>query len=144
MGLQSEGCEWKDKYHMMLLVCGILKRVQMNLSTKQSYRCRKHTYGYQGSMLVAQLCPTLQKDYSLPGFSVNGIFQRRTLGWVAIPLSRGSSQPRSPALQLDSLLSEPPGKYHGYQEVRNKFKIRIDIYTLLYVKQITNKDLYST
>ena len=94
MGLQSEGCEWKDKYHMMLLVCGILKRVQMNLSTKQSYRCRKHTYGYQGSMLVAQLCPTLQKDYSLPGFSVNGIFQRRTLGWVAIPLSRGSSQPR--------------------------------------------------
>ena len=53
-------------------------------------------------------------------------------------------EPRSPALQLDSLLSEPPGKYHGYQEVRDKFKIRIDIYTLLYVKQITNKDLYST
>ena len=27
-----------------------LKRVQMNLSTeqKQSYRCRKQTYGYQG------------------------------------------------------------------------------------------------
>ena len=34
----------------------------MNLSTKQSYRSRKQTYGYQGSMLVAQLCLILQKD----------------------------------------------------------------------------------
>ena len=27
-----------------------------------------------------------------------------------MPSSMGSSQPRSPALQVDSLLSEPPGK----------------------------------
>ena len=43
-----------------------------------------------------------------------GILQARILGWVAIPSSRGSShlrdQPRSPTLQADSLLSEPPGK----------------------------------
>ena len=52
--------------------------------------------------------------------------------------------PESPTLQLDSLLSEPLGKYHGYQGVRIKLKIRIDIYTLLYIKQITNKDMYST
>ena len=52
------------------------KRVQMNLSTKQSYRCSKQTYGYQG---------------------VRG----RGINW----------------------------------------KIGIDIYTLLYIKEITNKDL---
>ena len=54
-------------------------------------------------------------DYSLPGSSV---LQARILEWVAIPFSRGSSnpgiEPGSPALQADSLLSEPPGK----QEVK--------------------------
>ena len=39
----------KDKYHMILLIGGIFKeRVQMNLFTKQSHRCRKQNYGYQG------------------------------------------------------------------------------------------------
>ena len=33
-------------------------------------------------------------DCSLPGSSVHGIFQARILEWVAIPFSRGSSQPR--------------------------------------------------
>ena len=43
-----------------------------------------------------QLCPTLcdPGDYSLPGFSVHGIFQARILEWMAISFSRGSSQPR--------------------------------------------------
>ena len=47
-------------------------------------------------VLVAQLCPTLcdPMDYSLPGSSVHGILQARILEWVAIPFSRGSSQPR--------------------------------------------------
>ena len=45
---------------------------------------------------VAQLCLTLcnPMDCSLPGFSIQGIFQARVLEWVAISLSRGSSQPR--------------------------------------------------
>ena len=38
------------------------------------------------------------------------ILQPRILECVAMPSSWGSSQPRSPALQADSLLSEPPGK----------------------------------
>ena len=65
---------------------------------------------------VVQLCPTLwdPMDRSLPGSSVHGIFQARVLEWVAISFSRGSSQPgiepRSPALQADTLPSEPPGK----------------------------------
>ena len=33
-------------------------------------------------------------DCSLPGFSVHGLLQARILEWVAIPFSRGSSQPR--------------------------------------------------
>ena len=33
-------------------------------------------------------------DYSPPGSSVHGILQARNLEWVAIPFSRGSSQPR--------------------------------------------------
>ena len=39
----------KDKYHMILLIVESKKGVQMNLPTKQkqSYRCRKQTYGYQ-------------------------------------------------------------------------------------------------
>ena len=40
----------KDKY-MISLICGIWKKmVQMKLFTKrkESYRCRKQTYGYQG------------------------------------------------------------------------------------------------
>ena len=63
-------------------------------------------------VLVAQSCPTLcdPMDCSPPGSSVLGIFQARILEWVAIPLSRGSSWPRSPALQADSLLFELPGK----------------------------------
>ena len=49
-----------------------------------------------------------------PGSSVNGILQARILEWVAIPspgdLPDPGIEPRSPALQVDSLLSELPGK----------------------------------
>ena len=39
-----------------------------------------------------------------------GILQARIPEWVAMPSSRGSSQPWFPTLQTDSLPSEPPGK----------------------------------
>ena len=44
---------------------------------------------------VAQLCLTLYNpiNCSLPGSSVHGILQARLLEWVAMPASRGSSQP---------------------------------------------------
>ena len=63
-------------------------------------------------VLVAQSCPTLcdPVDCSPPDSSVHAVLQARILEWVAILFSRGSSQPRSPALQTDSLASEPPGK----------------------------------
>ena len=45
---------------------------------------------------VAQPCLTLcdLKDCSPPGSSVHGTLQARILEWVAMPSSRGSSQPR--------------------------------------------------
>ena len=51
---------------------------------------------------------------SPPGSSVHGILQARILEWVAITLLRGDLpepgiEPQSPALQANSLLSEPPG-----------------------------------
>ena len=47
-------------------------------------------------VLAAQSSPTLcnPMDCSQPGSSVHGILQARVLEWVAIPFSRGSSQPR--------------------------------------------------
>ena len=46
--------------------------------------------------LIAQSCPTLcdPVNCSLSGSSVHGILQARILEWVAMPSSRGSSQPR--------------------------------------------------
>ena len=51
-------------------------------------------------------------DFSLPGSSDHGVSQARIQERVAIPFSRGfpnpGIEPRSPTLQADSLLSEPP------------------------------------
>ena len=61
---------------------------------------RQLTYTNNVSALVnaksLQTCPTLcdSMDYSSPGASVHGILQARTLEWVAMPFSRGSSQTR--------------------------------------------------
>ena len=57
-------------------------------------------------MLAAQSCLILCKPMhcSLPGSSVHGILQARILEWVAIPFSKGYSQPRgqtAPALPAD-------------------------------------------
>ena len=47
-------------------------------------------------------------------YTVHGILQDRILEWVAFPFSgdppNPGIEPRSPTLQADSLLSEPPGK----------------------------------
>ena len=67
-------------------------------------------------VLVAQSCLTLCNpiDCGPPGFSIHGILQARILEWIAIP-SPGDHpnpgiEPRSHALQVDSLSSEPLGK----------------------------------
>ena len=58
-----------------------------------------------------------------PGSSVHGILQARILQWVSFPspvdLPDPGIETRSPALQADSLWSEPPG-YHPNQDLIEK------------------------
>ena len=64
-------------------------------------------------MLVTQSCPTLQPiDFSPPASSVHGILQARIPEKVPSPgdFPNPGIEARSPELQADSLLSEPPGK----------------------------------
>ena len=53
-------------------------------------------------------------DCSPPGSSLHGILQARILEWLPFPspgdLPDPGTEPGSPALQADSLLSEPPGR----------------------------------
>ena len=62
------------------------------------------------------VCPTLYEsmDCRPPGSSVHGLLEARTLEWVPLPspgdLPDLRTEAGSPALQADSLPSEPPGK----------------------------------
>ena len=60
---------------------------------------------------VAQSCPTLCNPMD---YTVHGILQARILEWVAVPFSRGLSnpeiEPKNSTLQEDSLPAEPPRK----------------------------------
>ena len=66
--------------------------------------------------LVAQSCLTLESPWTVAHQAPPsmGILQATILEWVAMPSSRGSSQPRNwircPVLQADSLPSQPPGE----------------------------------
>ena len=65
---------------------------------------------------VTQSCPTLcdPMHYCLPDSSIHSIFQARILEWLPFPSPKDLPNPRiesgSPALQADSLPTEPPGK----------------------------------
>ena len=97
-------------------------------------------YGKQICCTAAQGYPMLcdPVDCSPPGSSVQGIFQARVLGWVAIPFSREipnpGIKPRSPKLQADSLPSEPLGGYkqqaflsHSSRGWKSKVKVPADL-----------------
>ena len=65
-------------------------------SPSQDLRWAFVRQGFAVLCLITQLCPTLcdPMDHGPPGSSVHGILQARILEWVAMPSSRGSSQPR--------------------------------------------------
>ena len=71
-------------------------------------------------MLVAQSCPTLcDPMYCSPSVSsVHWILQTRMPEWVAMPspgnLPNSKTEPSSPALEADSLPSEPLGELKIY------------------------------
>ena len=68
---------------------------------------RETIWAQKVKVKVAHSCPTLCHPMN---YTVHGVLQARILEWVAFPFSRGSSQPRSPTLQVDSLPAEPQGK----------------------------------
>ena len=78
-------------------------RIKFYLRKLKSFVCAQSLHS---------LCDPM--DYSLPGSFVRGILQAKILEWEAMPSSRGfpnpDIEPTSPALQADSLPSEPPGK----------------------------------
>ena len=67
---------------------------------------------------VADIIPLIYhsfKKWTVAHQAPHGILQARILEWVAGPFSRGSPrppgmEPRPPALRVDSLPSEPPGR----------------------------------
>ena len=92
-------CVWSEVKHFFSLSISSLFQINTVLKVK---------------VLVTQLYLALcdHMDCSPPDSFVHGILQARILEWITIPFSRGSSrpriEPRSPALQADSLPAEPP------------------------------------
>ena len=76
-------------------------------------------------VLVNQSCPVLchPVDCSPPGSSVHGILQARILEWVAIPLSRGSSQSRDQTWVscIASLVAQVVKNLPAMQEAQVRF-----------------------
>ena len=58
---------------------------------------------------IAQLCLTVTCGLWLPGSSAHGILQARILTWIAMPLFRGSSQPRYQTQVSCLSCTAPPG-----------------------------------
>ena len=84
---------WKLRFLELRMSCGrrcpVLGTNRLKFGQIESHR-------RSVLMLSTQSCPTLcdPVDWSPPGSSVHRMLQARTLEWVAMPSSRGSSQPR--------------------------------------------------
>ena len=82
-----------------LFIFGLLRQAHNPLEsfiTDLQMFFRNRTPIFPCVCLAAQLCPTLcdPVDCNPPASSVHGILQARTLEWVAMPVSSGSSRPR--------------------------------------------------
>ena len=84
-------------------------------------------------VLFAQLCPTLcsPMDCSLPGSSVLGILQARILEWVAIPFSRGSSQPKN-----QTWVSYITGRFFTDWATRENISNRVDLKHFTLIRKV--------
>jgi len=98
---------WIENMNKCVCVCAILHQACGPISSRNVLWCMHAK--------LLQSCPTLcnPMDCNPSGSSVHGILQARTLGWVAISSSRGSSQSRDQTwlTWLSNLTTtEPPGK----------------------------------
>ena len=114
---------------------GVHPSIKPILQMERPYRVTKQIHGWvrahphfsptayssclKVKLLLAQSCLTLcnPMNCSLPGSSVHGLLQARILEWVFPSLGDlldPGIEPRFPALQTDSLPSEPPGKPNAF------------------------------
>ena len=125
-----------------------LSKLQEIVKTRGSWCAEVHEVTkswiwLQSESEVAQSFPTLcdHMDCNLPGFSVLGIFQTRVLEWVAISFSREfphpGIEPRSPALQADSLLTELFLKKQLSNEYSGLISFKIDWFDYVLWKYVT-------
>ena len=74
-----------------------IKVIKNKKSLKKPFQrrsLRNHNECVHAKSLQWCLSPCDPRDCNLPGSSVHGILQARTVEWDAMPSSRGSSQPR--------------------------------------------------
>jgi len=101
-----------------------------------------------------QLCNPM--DCSLPGSSVQGIFQARILEWVTISFSRGSSQSRdrnwvscSSCIAGRFFTAEPPGKSMSlwtslhFLEFLKEYRFQKELNSIKYTWSVNNTGLKS-
>ena len=95
---KTSGLWMKHRTHCPCQMKGLKNLVSIPLTKSLTLFINKHLYVIMNGVRAKSLqsCLTLwdSTDYSPPGSSVHGILQARTLQWVSMPSSRGSSQPR--------------------------------------------------
>ena len=102
---------WTTREALRLFIYLFFPKMNSQCSVNQVIYWKK--YGFASNLeakvkvKVARLCLTLCHPVDC---IVHGILQGRILELVAFTFFRGSSQPRPPALQVDSLPAEPQGK----------------------------------
>ena len=115
----------KNIYQRRILSCMARKHMKRCLVSSVNMKMQIKTKFLYHCMSMAKIKQTNQapwkKSYDQPESESHSVVsdslrphQARMLEWVAFPFSRGSSntgiEPRSPALQVNSLPAEPPGK----------------------------------
>ena len=120
----------------------------MKVIKETHQKAEKWKWKWSRSVVSDSLRPV---DCSLPGSTIHGILQARILECIAISFSRDLSdpglKPGSPALQADSLPSEPPGTIireaqikttmgHHYQLEMTKIIKGVTISTVKDVKEL--------
>ena len=119
------------------------KEIRISLLCHESIK-----YMYGCGALHTKFCQTLENpmDYSLPGSSVHGILQARILEWVAIPFSKGYSQPWDqiciPHIAGGFLTTESLRKPKTYVHKDVTYKICVNRLLMLLVRLLINSRLF--
>ena len=92
MSIQTMWMSVQTTLKLSLVFLSIFSTYKLGWIHKKNFRTKVKTlHAYQSLQLCLTLCDLV--DYSPPGSSVHGSLQARILEWVAMPSSRGSSQP---------------------------------------------------